>query len=47
MDDIAHKVRYNLYYIFARDKQEHPMPGHIAEAIRAYLMSCLPPKPPD
>ena len=28
------RERYNLYYIFATDKQEHPMPPEMVEKIR-------------
>ena len=27
-------VHYNLYYIFAADKQEHPMPPEMVEKIQ-------------
>ena len=29
-----HREHYNLYYIFAADKQEHPMPPEMVEKIR-------------
>ena len=29
-----HREHYNLYYIFAADKQEHPMPPEKVEEIR-------------
>ena len=28
------REHYNLYYIFAADKQEHPMPPEMVEKIR-------------
>ena len=28
------REHYNLYYIFAADKQEHPMPSEMVEKIR-------------
>ena len=28
------REHYNLYYIFAADKQEHPMPAEMVEKIR-------------
>lgn len=40
----VHKEHYNLYYIFAADKKEHPMPQHKAEAIRTAIFSHAPPK---
>lgn len=45
MTDTAHKEHYNLYYIFAADKKEHPMSQHKAEAIRTAIFSHAPPKP--
>lgn len=44
MTDTANKEHYNLYYIFAADKREHPMPQHKAEAIRKAIFSHAPPK---
>lgn len=44
MTDAVHKEHYNLYYIFAADKKEHPMPEHKVDAIRAAIFSHAPPK---
>lgn len=34
-----------LYYLFAADKKEHPMPEHKVDAIRKAIFSYAPPKP--
>ena len=44
MANTAHKEHYNLYYIFAADKKEHPMPEHKVDAIRGAIFSHAPPK---
>jgi hypothetical protein len=42
MNDAAEgRERLNLYYIFEKDKQSHPMPPDRAEALRANLRKIL------
>ena len=45
MTDAVHKEHCNLYYLFATDKKEHPMPQHKLDAIRTALFSHAPPEP--
>ena len=44
MTDTAHKGHNNLYYIFAADKKERPMPQHKVEEVRTAIFSHPPPK---
>lgn len=39
MSDIACKAHSNLYYLFAADKKEHPMPPHRVELLRKMLFA--------
>ena len=38
-------THYNLYYIFAADKQAHPMPQHWVDVLRAALFPNASSKP--
>jgi hypothetical protein len=40
-DAVEGRERRNLYYIFEKDKQVHPMPPERAEALRANLRKIL------
>lgn len=40
-DAVEGRERFNLYYIFEKDKQVHPMPPERAETLRANLRKIL------